>query len=578
MTEPAVAPETLEFRTEVQQLLNILAHSLYTEREIFLRELVSNASDALHRMQFELLTDRNVVDPDAELAIRIDWDADQKTITIADTGVGMTRDELISDLGTIAHSGALSFIRQISEGQKPADIIGQFGVGFYSVFMIADEVTVTTRSYRKGETAWRWKSSGDSRFTLEPAERDARGTEIVIKLKEDAEEFAARFRLQRIVERHSNYVSFPIYVGGEVVNKQTALWRKPMGEVKEEEYADFYRQLTYDLEPPLLQTHIVTDAPVEIRSILFVPRKLDRSVLNLRADYGIRLYSRKVLIQERNKELLPEYLRFVEGVVDSEDIPLNVSRETVQSNKLLRAMQKVLAGRVVKALKELAGEKPEDYVTFWNELGVFLKQGVAAGEGDRKELLPLLRFESTRGEGKLVSLNEYLGRMIEGQEKIYYILGNDPGSVAASPHLDPFKARGIEVLYMPDPFDGFMMQSVHEFEGKGFANVDDPGWSFRARRSRRRRTRRRSPDEDFAQVVARFKTVLSDRVTEVRESKLLTGHPARLVSTNAGLRARPAAHPPADGGRLQGAAEDPGVNRRHRADPQPERTHCRAWP
>lgn len=529
------APQTMEFRAEVQQLLGILAHSLYTEREIFLRELISNASDALHRIQFELLTNRDVVDPDAELAIRIESDPVAHTLTISDTGIGMTHDELIENLGTIAHSGALAFMQQIGEGQKPVDIIGQFGVGFYSVFMVADEVVVTTRSYRPGSEAWRWTSRGDSRFTLEPAEQATRGTEIFIKLKQDAEEFAASWRLDSIIRRHSNYVSFPIYLKGEVVNQRTALWRSPMSEVKPEEYDEFYRQLTLDPEPPLLHTHIITDAPVEIRAVLFVPRKVDRGVLSLRSDYGLRLYSRKVLIQEHNKELLPEYLRFVEGVVDSEDIPLNVSRETVQSNRVLRAMQKVLAGRVVKVLNELANEKPEEYAPFWAEMGVFIKQGVAMGATEKDELLTLLRFVSTRSEGKPLALAEYAGRMVEGQEEIYYLLGSDPASAAASPHLDPFKARGLEVLLLSDPFDGYMMQSVHEFQGKKLRNVDDPGLALPGEVQQPVEEVEPVADADWAGVVARVKTVLADRVTEVRESQLLTGSPARLISPNTGF-------------------------------------------
>jgi len=531
----AQAPETLEFRAEVQQLLNILAHSLYTEREIFLRELISNASDALHRIQFELLTNRDVVDPDVELAVRIESDADAATLTITDTGIGMTREELIENLGTIAHSGAMAFLQKIGEGQKAIDIIGQFGVGFYSVFMVADEVVVSSRSYRPGSEAWSWTSKGDSRFTLAPAEKTTRGTEILIKLKDDAKEFAASWRLEGIVRKHSDYVSFPVYVKGQVANRQTALWRKPMSEVKPEEYDEFYRQMTLDPEPPLLHTHIVTDAPVEIRSILYVPRKVDRGALSLRSDYGIRLYSRKVLIEEFNKELLPEHLRFVEGVVDSEDIPLNVSRETVQSNRVLRAMQKVLAGRVVKVLAELAAEKPEEYAIFWKEMGVFIKQGVASGAADREELLGLLRFVTTRSEGKAVSLNDVAGRMVEGQTEIYYLLGSDPVSVATSPHLDPFKARGIEVLLLSDPFDGFMMQGVHEFQGKKFRNVDDPGLALPGKVQEKAEEAEPLADAEWAEVVARFKTVLGNRVTEVRESHLLTDSPARLVSPDAGF-------------------------------------------
>lgn len=536
MSHNTTTAETLDFRAEVQQLLHILAHSLYTEREIFLRELISNASDALHRMQFELLTNRDVLDPDAPLEIRIESDPTAHTLTISDTGIGMTREELIENLGTIAHSGALAFLQQISEGQRPADIIGQFGVGFYSVFMVAEEVTVTSRSYRPEAGAWRWASRGDSRFTLGPAEKPNRGTTVEIKLKEDAHEFTASWRLEQIVKRHSNYVSFPVYVKGEQANQQVAPWRKPIGEVTPEEYDEFYRQLTLDPEKPLAHAHMVTDAPVNIRSILYVPRKLNRGVLNLRSDYGLRLYSRKILIQEHNKDLLPEYLRFIEGVVDSEDLPLNISRESVQSNRVLRTMQKVLTGRTLKMLRELAEERPEDYGAFWAEFGVFIKQGVAMQAGDNAELLPLLRFPSTRSEGKLISLSEYTGRMIEGQKEIYYILGADPATIANSPHLDPFRARDIEVLYMADPFDGFMMQALHEFEGKRFRNVDDPRLELPG--EAKAETEKSEPEAvagDFARVLARFKEVLGDRVTEVRESKVLTDSPARLVSPHAGF-------------------------------------------
>lgn len=534
MTQETSIPETLEFRAEVQQLLSILAHSLYTEREIFLRELISNASDALHRIQFELLTARDVLDPDAKLEIRIETDPEAHTLTITDTGIGMTREELIENLGTIAHSGALAFMQRMAEGQRPADIIGQFGVGFYSVFMVADEVAVTTRSYRPDAAAWRWVSRGDSRFTLAPADKADRGTTIEIKLKEDAHDFTAPWRLEHIVQRHSNYVSFPIMVKGEQANQQAAPWRKPMGEVTAEEYDEFYRQLTLAPEKPLLHAHVVTDAPVELRSILYVPRRLDRGVLNLRADYGLRLYSRKILIQEHNKELLPEHLRFVEGVVDSEDLPLNISRETVQSNRVLRAMQKVLAGRVLKALRELADEQPAEYETFWTEFGVFLKQGVALQPGENGDLLPLLRFHSSRADGKLIALAGYVERMIEGQQEIYYVLGSDLDSLTSSPHLDPFKARGIEVLTLADPFDGFMMQGMHEFAGKPFRNVDDPGLELPGEARPDEAKSEEAPQADFAQVLARFKLVLGDRVTEVRESKLLTDSPARLVSPHVG--------------------------------------------
>jgi len=534
MAEETRGPEQLEFRAEVQQLLNILAHSLYTEREIFLRELISNASDALNRMQFEMLTNREVLDPDAELAIRLDCDEKAGTLTVADTGIGMTREELIENLGTIAHSGAMAFLKGLEEGQRPADIIGQFGVGFYAVFMVAEEVTVTSRSYRPGAEVWRWTSRGDSRFTLAPAEREQRGTTIDITLKEDAREYAAAWRLEQIVKRHSDYVSFPIYVRGKVANQQAALWRKPLREVEERDYDEFYRQLTFDPEAPLVHVHLVTDAPVNIRSILYVPRKAERGPLRLRADYGLRLYSRKILIQEHNRDLLPEHLRFVEGVMDSEDIPLNISRETIQSNRLLRQIQKVLAGRVIKALRELADERPDDYRLFWEEFGPFIKQGVATVPDDNADLLPLLRFHSSKSDDSLASLADYVGRMVPDQKTIYYVLGHDLASVARSPHLDAFRANRIEVLYLLDPFDGLMMQSMREYEGKSFQNVDDPNLQLPEVAKVEPEQDVAVAEADFGQTIARVKLVLGDRVTEVRESKVLTDSPCRLVSPRAG--------------------------------------------
>jgi molecular chaperone HtpG len=531
MTTNKAEQETLDFRAEIQQLLNILAHSLYTDREIFLRELISNASDALHRIQFEMLTNREVLDPDAELGIHIDFDEDARTLTVSDSGIGMTRDELIEDLGTIAHSGAMAFLKDLEEGARPSDIIGQFGVGFYSVFMVADEVMVTTRSYLPDAEAWRWSSNGESRFTLAPAEKGDRGTVIEIKLKEDAAEFASAWRLEQIVKKHSDYVSFPIYVKDKVANRQTALWRKSPQEIEEKEYEDFYRQLTLDFEEPLLHVHMVADVPVDMRSILYVPRKRERGFLQTRPDHGLKLYSRKILIQEYNKDLLPEYLAFVEGVVDSEDIPLNISRETVQSNRAMRQIQKALTGRVLKALRDLADEDADDYRMFWDEFGVFVKQGVTVDPLNREGLLPLLRFHSSKSGDDLISVANYAERMSEGQEVIYYILASNRDSATHSPHLDYFTTHDLEVLYFLDPLDGLMAEAIGEYEGKPLKNVDDPGLELPVEEE--------EDDEavtevDFDRLTERFKEVLGDRVTEVRESKMLADHPCRLVSPDGG--------------------------------------------
>jgi len=529
-------PQSLEFKAEVQQLLHILSHSLYTEREIFLRELISNASDALNRVQFEMLTNADVLDPEVELAVRIDFDEEAKTLTISDTGIGMTRAELIENLGTIAHSGAMAFLKKLEAEQRLGDIIGQFGVGFYAVFMAADEVRVTSRSYLPDEPAWTWVSRGDNTYTLSPAKKETRGTTIEIDLKEDAVEFASAWRLEQIVKKHSDFVSFPVYVKDKIANQQTALWRKSPGEVTDDEYDEFYRQVTLDFDKPLLHMHIVTDAPVDIRSVLFVPRHRDRGMFRVRPDHGLKLYSRKVLIQEDNKDMLPEYLRFVEGVVDSADIPLNVARESVQSTRTMGHIKKALRGRVLKALRELGEENPEDYKVFWEAFGPFIKEGVAMDYGGRDDVVPLLRFPTSKSDGALVSLSEYAARMIEGQHDIYYILGDDLNAVARSPHLDALKARDLEVLYLVDPLDAFMVQSLHEYEGKSLKNVDDPDLQLPGELESPPEaiTAGALSPEVFGKLIMRFKNVLGERVADVRESKLLKDSPCRLVSSESG--------------------------------------------
>lgn len=543
---PELPKESLEYRTEVKQLLDILAHSLYTDREIFLRELISNASDALNRIQYEQLTNHEIIDPERELAIHITVDSEAKTITIADSGIGMNHDELIQNLGTIAHSGAKAFLSSAGEGNKASleEIIGQFGVGFYSVFMVAAEVTVTSRSYRPDDQAWTWSSQGDSRFTLTPATKNDRGTTLLIKLKEDAEEFANNWRIEQIIKKHSDYVSFPIYLqepqkegesesSEKVVNRRTALWRQSAAQVKPEEYKDFYHQLTFDMADPLLHIHMMADAPVNLRSILFVPAKRDRGLFTAQSDHGLRLYSRKILIQQRNKDLLPEYFRFVEGVVDSEDLPLNVSREMVQSNPVLRQMRRALTNRLFRDLKNLAENDEEKYLTFWHEFGVFMKEGVASDPASHESLVELLRFQSskTTDEKPWLTLKQYKERMQSEQKAIYYVLGENLKSVARSPHLDYFRANEIEVLYLIDPIDGFMTSMLREYDGTPLQNVDDAGLDLpKTDKENKTEEAQTVAQDDFERLVERFKTVLGDRVTNVRESKQLVNSPCRLVS------------------------------------------------
>jgi molecular chaperone HtpG len=523
--------ETFEFKAEIQQLLNILVHSLYTEREIFLRELVSNASDALNRIQFEMLTNRDVQDPGAELAVRVEFDKDARTVTISDTGIGMTREEIIDDLGVIAHSGAAAFLRQLQQEQRPAvELIGQFGVGFYSVFMVAEQVRVVSRSYRPEAEAVEWVSDGGTSYHLTAADKADRGTQVEVKLKEDAVEFANPWRLEQIVRKHSDFVAFPIYVGDneEPTNRRTALWRQSPRDLTEEQYHEFYKHLTLDVERPLLHVHLVSDAPVDVRTILFVPSRRERSILNARTDYGLKLYIHNVLIQEYNKDLLPHHFRFVEGVIESEDLPLNISRETVQRSPTARRVQQALVHKLARELGTAARENPEGYRTFWQEFGSFIKEGVATDRAAQGDLVPLLRFHSTKSGDELTSLPDYVERMAEEQGTIYYVLGNDLQSVARSPHLDYFRAHDLEVLYLVDPMDSFMAVALQEYEDRPLRNVDDAGLDLPEKDEPE--TVQPTSEADFNRLVGRFVKILGDRVVEVRESKVLRGSPCRLVS------------------------------------------------
>jgi molecular chaperone HtpG len=530
MAETSV-PETVPFKAEIRQLLNILVHSLYTDRDIFLRELISNASDALNRLQFEMLTNRDVLDPEAELKISLKGDKDAHTLTLSDTGIGMTRDELAENLGTIAHSGAAAFLQSLQEGKKVTDIIGQFGVGFYSVFMVADEVRVTSRSYRPGEAAWTWVATGGDTFSLEPAEKAERGTTLQVKLKEDAYEFADAWRLEQIIHKHSDFVSYPIYVDDkpEAVNRKTAIWRQTAAEVNDEALDEFYKQLTLDFEAPLARIRMHTDAPTQIYALLFVPVKAERGVFSLRKDHGLKLYSRKILIQEYAKDLLPNYLRFVQGVVESEDLPLNISRETVQANKVMERIKNALTHKVIDTLKDLAGQDAEKYQKFWQEFAPFIKEGLATDFAAADKLTPLLRFYSSRSETEQISLAAYAGRMKPEQRTIYYVLGESVKSAAHSPHLDYFRKEDLEVLYLVDPLDSFMLGSLQTYEGFPLKNVDDPTLELPKSPEKEAEAPPIAPAE-FDALVARFKAQLGDKVTDVRATDRLVDHPARLVA------------------------------------------------
>jgi HSP90 family molecular chaperone len=525
----------IAFKAEIKQLLNILIHSLYTDREIFLRELISNASDALTQMDFVMLTDRDVLDPDAELAVRLSVDEDAKTITISDTGVGMTQDELVTNLGTIAQSGARAFLEASKDGesQQLADVIGQFGVGFYSVFMVAESVRVTSRSYQKDAQASSWYATGEDTFTVEDAEKDERGTTIEIKLKEDAEEFAKEQRMRDIVKKHSDYVPFPVYVADdeEQTNRQTAIWRQGPRDVKDDEYNDFYKHLTLDFQDPLERVHFVADAPLRIFALLYLPTSAERNMFSLRKEDGLKLYTRKILIQEYTTDLLPPYYRFVQGVVDAEDLPLNVSRESVQATAMMNRIKKILTNQVTKQLETMAKKEPEQYEKFWLNFSPFIKEGIASENADRETLHPLLRFHSTTHPESWVSLGDYVERMKDGQEKIYYILGDDERSVARSPHLDYFDKHGYEVITLTDPMDSFMLLGLRDYGDYQLQNVAAPDLELPAAEAAPEDdpAPEALPEKDFNKIVDRFKWHLGERVTDVRATDRLTDSVARLV-------------------------------------------------
>ncbi len=538
------APRQFNFKAETKQLLHILIHSLYKDREVFLRELISNASDAINRLRFEMLTTPDALDPQAELKIHITADKDNRTLTITDTGIGMTHDEIVDHLGTIAQSSARKFLEAAKEkGQDASGMIGQFGVGFYSVFMVAEWVRVTSRSFRPEAQAVTWYATGDDSYEvspaemnergISPAEMNERGTRVEIKLKEDAAEFAEEYRIKNIVHKHSDYIGFPIYVGSEEkpVNKQTSLWRTARNEIKEEDYKDFYRQTTLDFEDPLLRIHMVTDAPVQLYALLYLPARSERNMFSLRKDDGLKLYSRNILIDEYNKDLLPEYLRFVQGVVDSEDLPLNVSRETVQSSGLMPKLKKVLTNQVVKELENLAKKEAEKYNSFWGEFGAYLKQGIAANPAEADVIAPLLRFKTNLHPETWSSLEEYVSRMKDGQTVIHYLVSEDSKSALRSPHLDSFHAKGLEVVLLTEPMDSFMLMGLRKFkdyELKSVAGAEADGEDP----ARAESEAEKIPEEDFNALIGRFKRVLGERVADVRASKRLVQSVARLADAD----------------------------------------------
>lgn len=542
--------KSIEFKAEIKQVLDILIHSLYSEQEIFLRELISNASDALNRFKVESLkSDNKVVDPSAELGIWIVADKDKKTLTIRDSGVGMTQDDLSTHLGTIAHSGAKNFIEAMKDLNKgdsksTTDVIGQFGVGFYSIFMVAEEVTVTSRSFDTDAEAAYWKSTGEGSYEVGVADKEERGTTIEIKLKEDAVEYAENYRVRQIIKEHSDFVAFPIYIQeesqkeeskGELVfeqvNSQTALWRERPQDVDEDKYKSFYQQQTFDFQDPIKTIHFQAEMPIQFYALLYIPSRRDYKMFQKQDEYGLKLYARKVLIQENFKDLVPPYLRFIEGVVDSEDLSLNVSREMVQNTPMIARIKKALVGRVTTELERLAKNDADKYKTFYKEFGQFLKEGIASDAGNTEKFVDLLRFPSSATEGEeMTSLADYVNRMKEDQKDIYYVLGDDAKVVARSSHLDYFKKNDLEVLYLTDPMDNFMLMGLSTYNEKNLKNIDDAELDL-PEDDKKVETPK---DEGFIGLTAFIKQTLGDKVEDVRESKVLTDSAARLVNPAGG--------------------------------------------
>ncbi len=523
----------IAFKAETRQLLDILIHSLYTEHEIFLREMISNASDALTRLDFEILTNRDIHDSQAELAIRITPNKDDQTLTISDTGIGMTADEMIHNLGTIAQSGAREFIKAAQQGGKNVtDLIGQFGVGFYSAFMVAEWIRVVSRSYQKDAQAAVWFCTGSDTYTVAQTEKEGRGTDVIIKLKDDAKEFLEEYKLREIIRKHSDFIPFPIYIGEstEQANRQTAIWRQNPREVEAKDYQEFYQQLTLDFEEPLTHTHLVVDAPVQLYSILYIPAKPERNVFSLRKEDGLKLYARKVLIQEYNKDLLPEYLGFVQGVVDTEDLPLNVSRESVQANRVIAQLKKLVTNKTLDILKKLAKDEPEKYQQFWQSYDRYIKQGVAIEQNEPETLYPLLRFRTTSHPDQWSSLDDYVQRMKPDQTQIYYIMGDDEHSVLYSPHLDVVRHYDYEVLLFTDPVDAFMLVRLDKYQDHPLVNVANADLKLPAGKEQDGETQPEGMAEaEQNTLIERFKHQLGDKVTDVRITERLNDSPARLI-------------------------------------------------
>jgi molecular chaperone HtpG len=535
----AAQVETKQFQAETRKVLDIVINSLYTERDIFVRELVSNAADALEKFRHQSLIEKVEFDAHVPLEITIDCDDKTHTLTLTDTGIGMTKEELETNLGTIAHSGSQHFFEQLAEAaQKDVNLIGQFGVGFYSAFMAAKKVRVQTRSFN-GEEGFEWASDGGGTYTISPCPGLHRGTKIILELKDDAQTYGSKFTIERIIQQYSTFVPFPVKVEGKTVNTVQAIWTRSKSEISEEEYTEFYKFIANAGDEPMLRLHFSADAPLAINALVYVPKE-NFEVLGMgRMQPGVNLYCQKVLIYQHSENILPEWLRFLKGVVDSEDLPLNISRQSLQDNALVVKLRKVLTKRFIKFLGEEAERHPEKYLEFWKNFGIFIKEGVTSDYEHRKELGKLLRFESSASEpGQTISLDDYVGRMREGQDKIYYINGPSRMAVEYGPYVEMFKKRGVEIFYTLEPIDDFVLNHLGEYDGKKLVSAD------RADLHLPEFTEIKPEDETgkenaaplaadaLDQLCQWMKTILGERIAEVKVSTRLVDSPAMIVNVD----------------------------------------------
>lgn len=556
--------ETLHFQAEVSRLLDIVAHSLYSDREIFLRELISNASDACDRLRYGAITQPELAAEDPEFRVRIETNADAGTLTITDNGIGMTREELVSNLGTIARSGSLDFVNRLTgDARKDLQLIGQFGVGFYSTFMVADQVDVFTR--KAGETAsWHWSSSGQGAFSIEEAADQPRGTRVVLTLKEDAKEFLEEARIRTIVRKYSDHIAIPVDFAGaektETLNSASALWTRAKSEITEEQYKEFYHHVSHGFDDPWLTLHWRAEGKIEYAALLFIPSMKPFDLFDPQRAHRVKLYVKRVFITEGAEGLLPPYLRFVRGVVDSEDLPLNVSREMLQNNPVVARIRAGLVRRILSELSKRAAppsptdevdadmpeasaadaddSAPDTYTSFWTNFGAVLKEGLYEDAENRQTLLTLARFRSTASDG-LVSLADYIGRMKPGQDAIYFITGEDERALLKSPHLEGFRAKGVEVLLLTDTIDEFWVPTVGTYEGKSFKSVTrggaDLGKIETSADTKPASEEETPPASETASLIAFFKSTLGDTVKDVRPSDRLTESPVCLVADEGDL-------------------------------------------